>query len=85
MNIAFELAGQAFIALNGGPQFTFTPAISLFVACGDDRSHRRSECQEPFSTNCHFACAVLQVSSAGPQRFSVRIMQHKFVGVQKAG
>ena len=33
MNIAFELAGQAFIALNGGPQFTFTPAISLFVAC----------------------------------------------------
>ena len=33
MNIAFELAGQAFIALNGGPQFTFTPAISLFVSC----------------------------------------------------
>ena len=33
MNIAFELAGQAFIALNGGPQCTFTPAISLFVAC----------------------------------------------------
>ena len=33
MNIAFELAGQSFIALNGGPQFTFTPAISLFVSC----------------------------------------------------
>ena len=33
MNIAFELAGQTFIALNGGPQFTFTPAISLFVSC----------------------------------------------------
>ena len=33
MNIAFELAGQGFIALNGGPQFTFTPAISLFVSC----------------------------------------------------
>jgi predicted 3-demethylubiquinone-9 3-methyltransferase (glyoxalase superfamily) len=33
MNIAFELAGQVFIALNGGPQFTFTPAISLFVSC----------------------------------------------------
>jgi predicted 3-demethylubiquinone-9 3-methyltransferase (glyoxalase superfamily) len=33
INIAFELAGQAFIALNGGPEFTFTPAISLFVAC----------------------------------------------------
>jgi predicted 3-demethylubiquinone-9 3-methyltransferase (glyoxalase superfamily) len=33
MNIVFELAGQRFIALNGGPQFTFSPAISLFVSC----------------------------------------------------
>lgn len=33
LNIAFELAGQAFIALNGGPQHKFTPAISLLVSC----------------------------------------------------
>ena len=33
MNIAFELAGQSFMALNGGPQFTFSPAMSLFVSC----------------------------------------------------
>ena len=33
MTIAFELAGQAFIALNGGPEFPFTPAISLLVNC----------------------------------------------------
>lgn len=33
MNIAFELAGQQFMALNGGPMFKFTPAISLFVTC----------------------------------------------------
>jgi predicted 3-demethylubiquinone-9 3-methyltransferase (glyoxalase superfamily) len=33
MIIAFELAGQGFIALNGGPRFPFTPAISLFVGC----------------------------------------------------
>lgn len=33
MNIAFELDGQPFIALDGGPHFKFTPAISLFVAC----------------------------------------------------
>lgn len=33
MTIAFELAGQAFIALNGGPEFPFTPAISLLVSC----------------------------------------------------
>lgn len=31
MTIDFELAGLAFIALNGGPHFKFTPAISFFV------------------------------------------------------
>jgi predicted 3-demethylubiquinone-9 3-methyltransferase (glyoxalase superfamily) len=33
MGISFELEGQEFKALNGGPVFTFTPAISLFVDC----------------------------------------------------
>lgn len=31
----FTLDGQAFLALNGGPHFTFTPAISLVVKCAD--------------------------------------------------
>jgi predicted 3-demethylubiquinone-9 3-methyltransferase (glyoxalase superfamily) len=31
--VNFRLAGQDFIALNGGPQFTFSPAISFFVNC----------------------------------------------------
>ncbi|WP_280424401.1 VOC family protein [Nocardia carnea] len=31
--VVFELAGQRFIAYNGGPQFTFTGAISLYVDC----------------------------------------------------
>jgi predicted 3-demethylubiquinone-9 3-methyltransferase (glyoxalase superfamily) len=29
----FELDGQKFIALNGGPMFSFTPAVSFFVNC----------------------------------------------------
>jgi predicted 3-demethylubiquinone-9 3-methyltransferase (glyoxalase superfamily) len=29
----FQLEGQQFIALNGGPHFKFTEAISLFVSC----------------------------------------------------
>jgi predicted 3-demethylubiquinone-9 3-methyltransferase (glyoxalase superfamily) len=29
----FELDGQTFMAFNGGPHFTFTPAISFFVNC----------------------------------------------------
>lgn len=33
MVITFQLEGQQFIALNGGPQFTFTEAISLLVNC----------------------------------------------------
>jgi predicted 3-demethylubiquinone-9 3-methyltransferase (glyoxalase superfamily) len=33
MSATFELEGQSFIALNGGPQFTFTPAVSFFVNC----------------------------------------------------
>lgn len=33
MAIAFELEGQRFVALNGGPQFKFTPALSLSVDC----------------------------------------------------
>jgi predicted 3-demethylubiquinone-9 3-methyltransferase (glyoxalase superfamily) len=33
MTVAFQLSGQDFIALNGGPQFKFTEAISLFVTC----------------------------------------------------
>lgn len=33
MSVTFRLEGQKFIALNGGPQFTFSPAISFFVSC----------------------------------------------------
>lgn len=35
MSVSFQLQGQPFIALNGGPQFKFTEAISLFVDCAD--------------------------------------------------
>ncbi|GGD50462.1 VOC family protein [Caballeronia grimmiae] len=33
--VEFELDGEAFLALNGGPEFQFTPAISMFVQCDD--------------------------------------------------
>ncbi len=35
MSVMFKLAGQEFMALNGGPHFTFTEAISFFVRCKD--------------------------------------------------
>jgi predicted 3-demethylubiquinone-9 3-methyltransferase (glyoxalase superfamily) len=33
LTVTFELDGQQFVALNGGPEFKFTEAISLFVNC----------------------------------------------------
>ena len=35
MSVTFELDGQRFMALNGGPHFKFTPAICFFVDCKD--------------------------------------------------
>ena len=35
MTVAFELNGQPFLALNGGPTFKHTPALSLIVYCKD--------------------------------------------------
>ena len=33
MSATFQLEGQDFMVLNGGPHFSFTPAISMFVNC----------------------------------------------------
>lgn len=33
MIVAFQLDGQKFTALNGGPQYTFSPATSFYVDC----------------------------------------------------
>lgn len=33
MVVRFQLDGQEFLALNGGPQFTFSPAVSLVANC----------------------------------------------------
>ena len=48
MTVAFQLDGQEFIALNGGPDFKFTEAISFVVSCKtqeevDDLWERLSE------------------------------------------
>jgi predicted 3-demethylubiquinone-9 3-methyltransferase (glyoxalase superfamily) len=37
MSVTFQLEGQEFYALNGGPLYKFTPAISLFVSCETQR------------------------------------------------
>jgi predicted 3-demethylubiquinone-9 3-methyltransferase (glyoxalase superfamily) len=33
MSVEFELSGEKFVAINGGPLFTFNPSLSYFVVC----------------------------------------------------
>lgn len=33
MTVEFKLDGQDFIAMNGGPHYSFTPAVSMFIKC----------------------------------------------------
>jgi predicted 3-demethylubiquinone-9 3-methyltransferase (glyoxalase superfamily) len=35
VTVEFELNGQKFVALNGGPQYTFSEAVSLTITCAD--------------------------------------------------
>jgi predicted 3-demethylubiquinone-9 3-methyltransferase (glyoxalase superfamily) len=37
MTAEFELEGQSFVALNGGPEFKFTEAVSFSVGCEDQK------------------------------------------------
>ena len=37
LTVSFELDGQEFVALNGGPHFTFSPAISFVVNCASQQ------------------------------------------------
>ena len=37
MTASFQLEGQEFVALNGGPHYKFTPAISFYVDCKDQQ------------------------------------------------
>src|SRR5437870_5586178 len=47
MTAAFQLAGQEFVALNGGPQFKFTEAVSFVVNC--ERQEEMDEFWEKLS------------------------------------
>ena len=57
MTVAFELDGQAFTALNGGPVFTFNEAVSLEVRCETQEEidyywERLSEGGDPGAQQC---------------------------------
>ena len=57
LTVEFELNGQPFTALNGGPQFKFTEAISFQIMCRDQEEvdyywNKLSEGGDPKSQQC---------------------------------
>ena len=57
MSASFALARLEFIALNGGPQFKFTPAISFFVKCKTKR-----EIEELWRKLCVGGTALMELA-----------------------
>jgi len=45
MTVTFDLDGQEFVALNGGPLFTFTEAVSFMVQCHSQREIDKMWCR----------------------------------------
>jgi predicted 3-demethylubiquinone-9 3-methyltransferase (glyoxalase superfamily) len=41
MTVEFQLEGQTFLALNGGPHFRFNPSISFFISCDSEEEVER--------------------------------------------
>ncbi len=90
MVVSFELNGQEFSALNGGPQFKFTPAISFFVNCETQQEvdqlweklsagGRKDRCgwlQDKFGVSWQIIPTALMKLMSGPDREkSNRVMQ----------
>ena len=71
LTVTFQLAGQEFVALNGGPQFKFTEAISLLVDCDDPGGGRRvSGASSRPTAGRRASAAGSRTSSACPGRSS---------------
>jgi len=82
MVVAFELDGQTFTALNGGPQFTFSEAVSFQVNCetqeevdyywdklsrgGDDRAQQCGWLKDKFGASWQIVPTVMPAMFADP-------------------
>lgn len=82
VTVTFELFGQTFIGINGGPHFKFTPAISLMVPCDTQAEIDRlwaalsanpqaEQCgwlQDKYGLSWQIAPAELQKMASDPDR-----------------
>ncbi len=67
MTVSFELDGQELLALNGGPQFTFSEAISFQVFC-DSQEEVDSYWQALSEVGRRVRAAGSRTASASPGR-----------------
>jgi predicted 3-demethylubiquinone-9 3-methyltransferase (glyoxalase superfamily) len=89
MAVAFTLAEQNILGLNGGPLYRFSPAISLIVNCGDQQEvdafwERLSDGGQPgrcgwltdrFGVSWQVVPTILPTLLRGDQARSERVMQ----------
>lgn len=99
MTVAFELDGQAFTGLNGGPQFRFTEAVSFQVHCEsqDEIDHywrklgaggppEAQQCgwlKDQFGVSWQIVPAVLPTLLAGNDAARSGRVMHALLGMQK--
>ena len=97
MTVAFHLAGQTFTALNGGPQFRFSEAISFQVSCESqaevDRFWSRLSAggeegpcgwlKDRFGLSWQIVPAVLPQMLADPDASRRERVTHAFMGMKK--
>ncbi len=90
MTVAFQLEGQPFTALNGGPHFKFTEAISFVVNCesqeeldhywtkltagGDAKAQQCGWLKDKFGVSWQIVPAILPILLSDGER-SKRVMQ----------
>lgn len=55
MTVEFELNGQEFVGLNGGPQFKFTEAVSFTVRCATQEEMTTTGTSSPKAAKNHAA------------------------------
>ena len=76
MTVKFEVEGQRFMALNGGPVFKFSPAISFFVNC--ETQEEVDDLWEKLSSQGLFECGNCRVKTNGDYNGGMNILQRGF-------
>jgi predicted 3-demethylubiquinone-9 3-methyltransferase (glyoxalase superfamily) len=97
MVVTFELDGQEYMALNGGPEYTFSEAISLYVRCEtqeevDELWEKLSEggekgpcgwLKDKFGLSWQIVPNALMEMLAGPDRRKAQNAMKEMLGMKK--